>query len=115
MYFIVGFLAPRGSYIVGAAAGLLDGVIVSAVALGQIGAFAPTGTATSQTPDLGIMASYVMLQLVMGTFGAAFASWYRAFLRSTTARSRQNAEAKKKAERRDSRRPDPKRPASSTR
>lgn len=115
VYFVAGFLAPRGSYIVGAAAGILDGIVVAALALTQIGAFTPTETAATQTPDLGILGSYVLLQLVMGGFGAAFASWYRAFLRNTSARSRQNAEARKKAERRDARRPDPKRPASSTR
>lgn len=114
VYFVAGFLAPRGSYIVGAAAGLLDGVVVSVVVMAQVGLFSPTD-ASSQKPELGILGSYVLLQVVMGGFGAAFASWYRTFLRNTSARSRQNAEAKKKAERREGRRPDPKRPASSTR
>ena len=98
--FIGGFLAPRGSYLVGFLIGLVQGTFYSAgVILGTIREAKletlPPQLATGVTPitrlDLvGSIVSIYVVCLLFGTVAAAFASWYRSFLRNSQMRAQQN-------------------------
>jgi len=84
-YFLAGFLAPRGSYLVGLLMGLLTaplyGILIfeNPATQGQIAGLTLAG----------ILPQLLLQGVLFGTLGAAFASWYRSFLRSTQERSRQ--------------------------
>ncbi|CAN5824744.1 hypothetical protein BH20CHL5_BH20CHL5_07460 [soil metagenome] len=90
--FLAGFLAPRGSYLVGFLLGLLTGPLFSIYAWDAIG----TRDALEGTPpETGLTFEMILAQatfqgVVYGTLGAGFASWYRGFLRSSQERGRQN-------------------------
>jgi hypothetical protein len=86
VFFLGGFLAPRSSYLVGFLLGLVDGILlVSAVSLRPASAVVDPA-APQITADSLIVA--VVYAVIIGTFGAAFAAWYRNFLRSNQQRAR---------------------------
>lgn len=86
-YFLAGFLAPRGSYLVGLLMGLLTAPLYGVLIFQN-----PAPAAQQQVAGLtlaGILPQLLLQGILFGTLGAAFASWYRSFLRSTQERSRQ--------------------------
>ncbi|MBA2275837.1 MAG: hypothetical protein H0W00_03940 [Chloroflexi bacterium] len=110
VFFVAGFLAVRGSYLVGLLLGLLTGPLQAlhlwdAIQLGAV------------QVDSAITFEQVLLPITIqsalyGMLAAGFASWYRGFLRSSQERGRQNriardqqaAQRRKEAER-EARRP----------
>jgi hypothetical protein len=100
LYFLVGYLAPRGSYIFGAVLGLAASALYVTIVLVRL------DPATSGAGDVaGGALSYVMIQAVSGALFAGFASWYREFLRSAGARNRERAEERRRQQEREARRP----------
>ncbi len=87
--FIGGFLAPRGSYLIGALIGLMDAVFDTILwaLLGN-----SSVTSGSSTSAVGVSQVVVMffLSIVVAALAAAFAAWYRNFLRTSQERARQN-------------------------
>jgi hypothetical protein len=112
-FFLAGFFAPRASYLVGLLYGLLAGLLWSIVILGPgLGLLtAPGSTAAPGTPGADAEPLYIVLNMLLigalyGTLAAAFASWYRDFLRGMQERGktrRAEQEAKLRAQRRDER------------
>jgi hypothetical protein len=107
-YFIGGFLATRGSYLVGGLLGFMIGIgwIVVLVLLPEMQA--QLATTTDLVSTMGIV---LIESVVLGVVFAGFAGWYRDFLRrmQDNSRNRQQqreAEAKQKraAERQEARR-----------
>ncbi len=87
VFFFAGFIAPRASYLVGFLLGLLDGVLYLVFLSVRLPAL------TGEPPaalDASSIAVGLLYAVIMGTIGAAFASWYRNFLRSSQARARQS-------------------------
>jgi hypothetical protein len=106
-FFIGGFLAPRASYLVGLLLGVLNGVLWTILIF--IGSSVPTtGEVTGPPLDPVGQASQVFgIAIVYGTLAAAFAAWYRDFLRGMQERGRARRaeqESKEKARRREERR-----------
>jgi hypothetical protein len=98
-FFIAGFLAPRGSYLVGLIYGLIAGVL-------WFIAFTPASSVTDPTTFLTMLAVAVFNGALYGTLAAAFAAWYRDFLRQMQERGkvrRAEQEAKLRAQRRQER------------
>jgi hypothetical protein len=98
-FFVAGFVAPRASYLVGFLYGILAAVLWAI-------AFLPG----SSMRDLSLFGSQfgvlVMNGVIYGTFAAAFAAWYRDFLRGMQERGRARKaeqEEKLKAQRREER------------
>jgi hypothetical protein len=115
-YFIGGFLAPRASYLVGLLLGVVNGLLwIVIFTLGAsmglgLGAFA--GVDVSRD-GIGAFSTAVIL----GTFAAGFAGWYRDFLRQMqergkTRRADQEVKARelRRAERQETRRSSRQRP-----
>jgi hypothetical protein len=98
LYFVVGYLAPRGSYIFGAVLGLFAAVLYVVIVLNKLGPDVTGGDITT-----GAL-SYVLIQVMSGGLFAGFASWYRSFLRSAGERNRQRSEERRRAEQREQRR-----------
>jgi len=98
LYFVVGYLAPRGSYIFGAVLGLFAAVLYVVIVLNKLGPDVAGGDITS-----GAL-SYVLIQVMSGALFAGFASWYRSFLRTAGERNRQRSEERRRAEQREQRR-----------
>jgi hypothetical protein len=95
--FIAGFLAPRASYLIGFLVGLLQAILVSLlVVLAPANATggvvpAPSTTPGATAPDLaGELGGIFVICILFGTVAAAFASWYRNFLRNSQMRAQQN-------------------------
>ncbi|HXQ96112.1 MAG TPA: hypothetical protein VN800_04240 [Candidatus Acidoferrales bacterium] len=108
LFFAVGFLAPRGAYMFGAILGIMASVLFTVFALGLVGMFGSLDTmdATQRV----VYSAWQTVQFVLtGAVFGWFAFWYRDFLRRSQARSREAAEARKRAQRREARRPEPKR------
>jgi xanthosine utilization system XapX-like protein len=91
VFFIGGFLAPRSSYLVGATLGLLDGILWSLL---FVISPAAQPTATGRLVQPADFVAIVLVAVVVGILAAAFASWYRNFLRSSQERARQNRAAR---------------------
>ena len=97
IFFIGGFLAPRGSYLVGGVLGLLSAIVYLVVVSLAIDA-APTstdaltsstgGTVPAISTDLIIQT--LGLGVIIGVFAGGFAAWYRRFLRSSQERAAAN-------------------------
>ena len=108
LFFVAGFMAPRAAYLFGAILGLLASALFLVLALGLIGVFG-----SLDTMNAGDRVVYSLVQLVQFTATGAifgwFASWYRDFLRRSQVRSREAAEARKREQRRQARRPESKR------
>jgi hypothetical protein len=106
-FFLAGYIAPRASYLVGALLGLLSGVLWIILVLTTP---VPTESPLAGLTDIGTVVIYLLaLNVGYGTFAAAFAGWYRDFLRRMrdqgTAR-RAEREAQERAKRREQRQGD---------
>jgi len=109
--FIGGFLAPRGSYLIGFLIGLVQAVFVSLLLVLRTVREAkheslPTIWPAAATPAdlttgdlLGSIVSVFVVCLLFGTVAAAFASWYRNFLRNSQQRAQANRIVREKAAR----------------
>jgi hypothetical protein len=86
--FIAGFLAERSAYLVGALVGLFDAVLVALLFNGPIAVDRNGGTVA--TAGLDSVAAIFAVSVVFSTLAAAFASWYRRFLRQSQERARVN-------------------------
>ena len=89
-FFIAGFVAPRASYLVGLIYGLIAGVLWTIVAAGYntdllTGSPSPTGQTFN---PLEIAVQMLPVGALYGTLAAAFAAWYRDFLRQMQERGR---------------------------
>jgi len=107
-FFLAGFIAPRASYLVGAVLGTLSGILWAIIlAGGQTMADPMLGEATTDLPS--VIGYLFLLNVGYGTFAAAFAAWYRDFLRRMQDQGRArraDREAKERAKRRDQRHED---------
>ena len=101
IYFVAGFIAPRAAYLLGAALGLIDGVLLAVLYVSGIGWFAGS---TTPSDAASIVVTSIAIQVVTGAVFAWFASWYRDFLKRSQARSKEQAEARRKEQRRQTRR-----------
>jgi hypothetical protein len=102
LYFAVGYLSPRASYVFGAALGTLSSLLYVGILVVRVGT--PTVGMTGTDLVMSLI-SYTVIQGVTGALMAAFAAWYRDFLRSTASKNRVRTEERKKLERREQRRP----------
>ncbi|CAN5680654.1 hypothetical protein BH23CHL7_BH23CHL7_15380 [soil metagenome] len=111
-YFIGGFLAKRASYLVGLLLGLLSGALLSLLLFTTtvgygVGEGGETGLVI--VPDearLTFALGYLGTGALYGTFAAAFAAWYRDFLRRMQEQGRARRagrEAQERVKRRDQR------------
>jgi hypothetical protein len=110
--FIGGFLAPRGSYLIGAMIGFTQAVFVSlllvlrSVRESKLESL-PSQWTSGTTPATDLTSSDVVSSIVsvfvvcllFGTVAAAFASWYRNFLRNSQQRAQANRIVREKAAR----------------
>ncbi len=90
-YFLAGFLAPRGSYLVGLLLGLLTGPLYGIWVWDS--ANGPELTARGITIEM-VLAQFTFQGALFGTLAAAFAAWYRRFLRTSQERARANRVAR---------------------
>lgn len=93
VFFIGGFVAPRASYLVGALLGIFDALLITILIgmtpAGDLEEAGITEVASDLVPLWGIA-------IIVGIFAAAFAAWYRSFLRSSQERARANRAAKER-------------------
>lgn len=115
-YFIGGFLATRASYLIGFMLGLLTGVLWGIVLIANT--VASTDLVNTSSDLLTTLGTVLVASMVLGTFAAGFAGWYRDFLRGMQNRSKerqiqneQAAKAKRATERQEARRSAKSRPA----
>ncbi len=97
VYFIGGFLAPRGSYLVGLLLGLLTGPLFITWIWTAPGG-AEEASALGYTFE-SLAASYAVQGALFGMVAGGFASWYRGFLRSSQERARMNRIARDQQQR----------------
>ena len=103
IFFIGGFLAPRGSYIVGGVLGVLSALIyIAVVSLATDVARESAETLMSTTGgEVPAVSTDLIIQtlgmgLVIGIFAGGFAAWYRRFLRSSQERAAANRAARER-------------------
>ena len=93
VFFIGGFVAERASYLVGAILGAFDAALITVLVL-----IAPEesleGSGISEVAE-GLLPLWGIAILV-GIFSAAFAAWYKRFLRSSQERARVNRAARER-------------------
>jgi hypothetical protein len=113
-FFLAGFLAPRASYLIGFLVAMFAGVLWAILILGfgiayllGFGAF----SLSLEDDRVLLTVDYFILGAVYGTIAAAFAAWYRDFLRNMRERGDQRraereieARAKRRQERQEARR-----------
>jgi hypothetical protein len=116
LFFLGGFIAPRSSYLIGLLLGIFDGVLyelllISTPGVRIVGEGTPVDTTVIQLTATSITVG-IVYAIIIGTVGAAFAAWYRNFLRSSQDRARQSRlerdaklKATQKAEARAAKRP----------
>jgi hypothetical protein len=100
--FIAGFLAPRASYMIGFLVGLLQAILVTLLSVLSPAGVVPTSSTTTTaavTDPLASLTVTFIVCLVFGTVAAAFASWYRNFLRNSQQRAQANRMVREKAAR----------------
>lgn len=101
VFFLGGFIAPRASYLIGFLLGLLDGILFySWLASRPPLAVQTDPSAVTQDMSAIALTTGIAYAVVIGTLGAAFAAWYRTFLRTSQERaraSRLEREAKQRA------------------
>jgi hypothetical protein len=109
--FIGGFLAPRGSYLIGFMIGFVQAVFVSLLLVlgtvreAKLENVPPAWTGVTPIADLttgdllSSIVSVFIVCLLFGTVAAAFASWYRNFLRNSQQRAQANRIVREKAAR----------------
>lgn len=86
--FIAGFLAPRGAYLLGALVGLVDAILVAILFNGPVAG--DRGGTILASAGLGDIVAIFVVAIVFATLAAAFASWYRRFLRQSQDRAKAN-------------------------
>jgi hypothetical protein len=93
IFFIGGFLAPRASWLIGALLGAFDALLITLLVLinpqEQLQGSGITEVAQGLVPLWGIA-------IGVGILAAAFAAWYRTFLRSSQERARANRAARER-------------------
>jgi hypothetical protein len=93
VFFIGGFLAPRASWLIGGLLGALDALLITLLVLinpqEQLQGSGITEVAQGLVPLWGIA-------IAVGILAAAFAAWYRTFLRSSQERARANRAARER-------------------
>jgi hypothetical protein len=93
VFFIGGFLAPRASWLVGGLLGAFDALLITLLVLinpqEQLEGSGITEVAQGLVPLWGIA-------IAVGVLAAAFAAWYRTFLRSSQERARANRAARER-------------------
>ena len=94
--FIVGFFAPRASYLLGLIVSLIDVALFAVVVYVVLPA---TATTTPVDPAAQAQAVYSAISVgpLSGIFFAAAAAWYRRFLNLTNARAQQRRQASPRA------------------
>ena len=104
-FFLGGFLAPRASYLIGFLLACLGSLLWAILIVGfGIAYQLDVGVVLVPEVDRGLLAvDYFILGAVYGTIAAAFAAWYRDFLRNMRERGDQRR-AKKEVEERAKRR-----------
>jgi hypothetical protein len=99
VFFIGGFLASRAAYLVGAILGAFDALLYTILFLGVPDAFNATqlqeaglasGQPTGEPLTPSTLAPLWGIAILVGILAAAFAAWYRRFLRSSQERARAN-------------------------
>ncbi|MBA2255061.1 MAG: hypothetical protein H0W07_08110 [Chloroflexi bacterium] len=107
VFFLIGFLAPRASYIFGFLLGVFNALLLTILL-----AMSASGPNVNPADATTVMVNLSFQAVLMGTIMAAFAAWYRNFLRGSQERGRRaraEREAKqlaaKKAEARAAKRP----------
>lgn len=88
IFFLAGFMATRGSYLVGFLLGLVAGPLQAIHLWDAIGA--QVIEAAAPLSFEGLLATYTVQGALYGMLAAGFAAWYRGFLRSSQERGRQN-------------------------
>jgi len=115
IYLVGGFLAPRGSYLVGFLLGLLNTLLLFLFVIIRSDFFLQQGPNGEPAPTPGnVLPILVGYALFIGPLAAAFAAWYRGFLNRMNANSQQRR-AEREAEMRRKKRDEAraaKRPAS---
>jgi hypothetical protein len=101
IFFIGGFLAPRGSYLVGGILGVLSAVIYivvisQATNLARENADTLLATSGGVAPEVStdLIVQTLGMGMVIGVFAGGFAAWYRRFLRSSQERAAANRAAR---------------------
>jgi membrane protein implicated in regulation of membrane protease activity len=99
VFFIGGFLASRSAYLVGALLGAFDALLYTVLFL-----IVPSAFSDTQLQDAGLNSGQVAgeplssatlaplwgIAILVGILAAAFAAWYRRFLRSSQERAKAN-------------------------
>jgi hypothetical protein len=96
-FFIGGYLAPRASYLVGFLLGVLNGVLWSVLIF--IGTSLPVQPDAPPQEPTAAAIQVVGIAVLYGTLAAAFAGWYRNFLRGMRERGQQRRQERELAER----------------
>jgi hypothetical protein len=95
VFFIGGFIAPRASWLVGGLLGVVDALLLTlAVVIAVQAGWA--ATAIEGAVALEDAAALWTMAIVLGVLAAAFAAWYRNFLRSSQERARANRMARER-------------------
>jgi hypothetical protein len=112
-FFLAGFLAPRASYLIGFLVAMFAAVLWAILIIG-FGIAYQLGVGAVLVPEVerGLLTvDYFIIGAVYGTIAAAFAAWYRDFLRNMRERGDQRrqereieARAKRRQERQEARR-----------
>lgn len=100
-FFLAGFLAPRASYLIGFLLGVLNAVLWAVLIIGL------RISVVANVDPVAVTANFLLIGVIYGTLAAAFAAWYRNFLRRMSDRGRlrrAEREAQERARRRDERR-----------
>ena len=92
VFFIGGFVAPRGSYLVGALLGVFDALLITILVFMDQGALEGAGITEvgSEEAQLADLVPLWGIAIMVGIFAAGFAAWYRRFLRSSQQRAAAN-------------------------
>lgn len=93
IFFIGGFLAPRGSWLVGLILGVFYSTLITI-----LNVMAP-GATEQVTPGAELAESLTatwFMSIAFGTLAGGFAAWYRNFLRSSQERARANRIARER-------------------
>jgi hypothetical protein len=73
--FLAGFLAPRGSWLLGGIIGVVQSIVTLVLVLAS-----PTLNAATGAADPGVLAYSLFVSVGFGAFYAAAAAWYKRFL-----------------------------------
>jgi hypothetical protein len=95
IYFIGGFLAPRGSWLVGVILGIFYSVLITILSALAPGATEEVSPGSGALITESLVATWVM-SIAFGGLAGGFAAWYRNFLRSSQERARANRLARER-------------------